>query len=273
MSFLKPIPPLIDPQFRVDPTFDLRSAGFLVFQGQSLLLSERVDQALEYHEIPFDLAHDELIYVGAMNSRPYYTISTPMEHPELETVSLRSLLDGSQSFFQLAGRAMQLIQWQRTHRFCGRCGSLTTSGKTELVKICPECELRVYPRLSPCVIMLVHRGDKILLAQRPGGAGFYTVQAGFIEAGESAEQAVAREVMEETGLTLSSLKYFGSQPWPFPGQLMLGYFAENLDGELKPDPEELENAAWFDYRELPEHPGENTISGKLIRHFVAERSQ
>ncbi|MCL4155697.1 UNVERIFIED_CONTAM: hypothetical protein GTU68_015361, partial [Idotea baltica] len=175
-------------------------------------------------------------------------------------------------FFQIAGRAQQIVEWDKTHRFCGRCGSSTDLGKNELVRFCPQCDLRAYPRLSPCVIMLVHRGDKILLAQRPGTTtNWYTVQAGFIEPGESAEEAVSREVWEETGLRISSLRYFGSQPWPFPGQLMFGYFAESAEGELNADPEELANADWFDYRELPEYPGPNTISGKLIRHFVSER--
>ena len=222
--------------------------------------------------MPQVLFGNNFLYVGEMRGRKYYACEVEEFNASYESVSLRSLLGEEQGFFELAGRALQLIQWDKNHRFCGKCGSKTTHSNDELVRCCDACELRVYPRLSPCVIMLVHRGDRILLAQRPGATtSWYTVQAGFIEAGESAEQAVAREVMEEAGLGISSLQYFGSQPWPFPGQLMLGYIAESLEGELVPDLNELQNAAWFDYRELPEYPGPSTISGKLIRHFVAER--
>lgn len=278
MKFLSPISPFIDTQHRVFSETDDQVAGFFVFHEQKLVVPANAPDTLDPQHLSAGLRKRTPIFVGTRDARPYYAISISDFciddfQIEVEVLSLRSLFDQPESFFQLAGRALQLVQWDRTHLFCGRCGSATKSGFGELVRVCSSCDLRVYPRLSPCVIMLVHRGDQIVLAQRPGIKNApYTVQAGFIEPGESAEQAVAREVMEETGLRLNKLTYFGSQPWPFPGQLMLGYFAESLDGELTPDPEELSNAGWFDYRELPRYPGEHTIAGKLIRHFVKERS-
>ena len=272
MKFIEPKNQFVDTQFRNLTQEEFKSSGFFLFQDQGLLLDGGLIQPLRYDQLPSGLPEQSLLYVGALAGKTYFTAAVENTLDSLSSISLRYLMDEEQSLFQLAGRARQLINWEKNHRYCGRCGEPTLFGDKELVRVCHPCDLRVYPRLSPCVIMLVHRGDQILLAQRPGHqSNWYTVQAGFIEAGESAEQAVVREVMEETGLTLTGLRYFDSQPWPFPGQLMLGYFAENLDGELQPDPEELVNADWFDYRDLPEYPGPNTLSGKLIRHFISER--
>lgn len=272
MKYIEPLPHFIDVQFQDLTAGVLEVSDFFLFHGGDLLLKSEHLEALSYDELPAGLSNQEFLYMGTLGTKPYCAASISKVPDEMQAVSLRNLLDTEQWLFQLAGRAWQLINWDTNHQYCGRCGVLTQRAEGELVRVCGRCDLSVYPRISPCVIMLVHRGDKILLAQRPGRqSSWYTVQAGFIEAGESAEQAVIREVREETGLSVDNLRYFGSQPWPFPGQLMLGYIAENREGELQPDPEELANADWFDCRDLPEYPGANTLSGKLIRHFVSER--
>ena len=278
MKFINSETSIISSQVPLDADLDYDSADFFVFSEQRMAAIGDQIRAWKYEELtanfkaPIDAG--DILFVGQVESKQIFAVTVDLAHLPAgsELYDLRDLLHLERSLFQMIGRAIQLIRWDKTHRFCGECGKPTEKNDKEIQRYCSPCNLRVYPRISPCVIMLVHRGDKILLAQRPGTrTTWYTIQAGFIEAGESAEEAVHREVMEETGLKLSSLRYFGSEPWPFPGQLMLGYIAESLEGEVVPDPEELANADWFDYRDLPEIPSEHSISGKLIRHFAEQR--
>ena len=177
-----------------------------------------------------------------------------------------------ESSFAIVSRAAQLLQWQRQHRFCGSCGTATSSSGDDHALVCQRCSLTFYPRISPCIITLVHHGDYCLLGRQAGWpSNLYSTLAGFIEPGESAEQALRREVMEESGVDTSQFTYFASQAWPFPGQLMLGYFAQFSGGEIAVDGVELEAADWFHYRELPRIPPSTSISGQLIRAFVDAR--
>lgn len=175
--------------------------------------------------------------------------------------------------FRLLGTAAQVLEWASNHRFCGRCGARTQPMPGERAMHCVQCGLTQYPRVSPCVIALVTRGRHILLARssrhrRP----VYACLAGFIEAGESAEAAVEREIMEEVGIRVGRLRYRGSQPWPFPHQLMLGYHVDYLAGDIRTDPTELLDARWFPINALPEIPPPQTIAGQLIRSYVQECS-
>ncbi len=189
-----------------------------------------------------------------------------------EWVSLRSQLGKvAPELFNLAGRALQITKWYRDHQYCGVCGNPTTESTSDRACICTECDARFYPRISPCVIGLVKRGDQCLLgrgARHP--EGMFSTLAGFIEPGESAEEAFAREVKEEVGVNIENIQYFSSQPWPFPGQLMIAYTADYAGGEIVVDGVEILEANWFDIDTLPYTPPETTISGKLIAHFVAQ---
>jgi len=174
-----------------------------------------------------------------------------------------------EAWFLLAGRALQVAQWFYDHRFCGRCGKPTETDSFDRAHVCKPCNLRFYPRISPCMIVLVTRGDELLLAHHARASRpVYTTLAGFIEAGERAEDAVHREVMEEVGVSLSKLEYFASQPWPFPGQLMLGFIADYEAGNIKIDGVEIVDAQWFRYDQLPSTPSTNSIAGQLIAHYV-----
>lgn len=176
--------------------------------------------------------------------------------------------------FQLAGRALQIAQWFYDHRFCGRCGEPTTQDVMDGAKVCRTCELRFYPRISPCMIVLVTRGEELLLAHHHRASRvMYTTLAGFVEAGESLEECVRREVIEEVGVTVGQLDYFRSQPWPFPNQLMLGFFAEYEAGEINIDPVEIVDAKWFRYDQLPQVPAKATVAGQLIAHYVQQMHQ
>ncbi|SEG00505.1 NAD(+) diphosphatase [Marinobacterium lutimaris] len=174
-----------------------------------------------------------------------------------------------ESHFSRLARATQIAVWHDQHRFCGRCGTVSASVRGELAKRCPSCELVVYPRISPCIIVLVTRGDQCLLAHNtrfPDGR--YSTLAGFIEAGETAEAAVAREIMEEVGVEVSNIRYAHSQAWPFPHSLMLGFYADYAGGEITPDGEEIDLAGWFSVDNLPQLPPEFTISRQLIEGFL-----
>ncbi len=171
----------------------------------------------------------------------------------------------------LAGRAFQILEWDRKHRYCGRCGSPTEVRQSERARQCPACELTVFPRLTPAMMALVRRDNQLLLARSPRfPKGFYSVLAGFAEPGETLEACVRREVYEEVGLEVSNIRYFGSQSWPFPHSLMVAYVADYAGGEIQVDGHELEHADWFEPHALPKVPGRMSIAGHLIEWFVRE---
>jgi NAD+ diphosphatase len=170
----------------------------------------------------------------------------------------------------VAGRAVQLVDWARSHRFCGRCGTPTEVAPGERAMRCPSCRLLAFPRLAPAIITLVTRGDEALLAQGVQFRGpMYSTLAGFVEAGESLEDAVHREVREEVGVEISDVHYWGSQPWPFPHSLMLGFHARWASGEIEIDPKEIIDAQWFHRDALPTIPPRISIARKLIDAWLA----
>lgn len=189
-----------------------------------------------------------------------------------ELFALRALaatLDAS--LFGVAGRAMHTADWLTTSRFCGRCGTKTERLAHERAMGCPACKLHLYPRISPAIITLVRKGDLALLASNAKFPGaFYSTLAGFAEIGESLEETLVREVREEAGITVGEVRYFGSQPWPFPNSLMIGFTAEWRAGEIEIDPAELSDAKWFDVDELPMVPPPLSIARQLIDAWIAE---
>jgi NAD+ diphosphatase len=194
-------------------------------------------------------------------------LDTPFEVVGLREVF--SLL--GEDVFVAAGAATQLVEWAATSRFCGRCAAPTVRSSEDRSMRCPACELSAYPRIAPAVIVLVRRGDDALLARgarfpRP----FYSTLAGFVEIGETLEQAVAREIREEVGIEVKDLRYFGSQPWPFPHSLMVAFTASWAGGELRPDPAEIGDAQWFQSDALPLVPPPISIARRLIDAWLAE---
>ena len=174
----------------------------------------------------------------------------------------------------MAGSAAQIARWDRDHRYCGRCAEPTRQlEEGERARRCDDCELDFYPRLSPCIIVIVRRGAEMLLAngiRHPDG--LYSALAGFIEPGETIEACARREIAEEVGIEIHEPNYFGSQPWPFPHQLMLGLIADYRRGEINPDPKEIKDARWWHHQELPEVPGEFSIAGRMIQALKKEMS-
>lgn len=162
-------------------------------------------------------------------------------------------------------RAKALLEWRQNTRFCSRCGSPLVDDEHLMARNCPHCKQQIFPRIDPCIIMRIEKEGKILLARHTyRNQNIFACIAGFVEAGETLEQAVAREVFEETGLTVRNVQYFGSQSWPFPSQLMLGFTAEYESGEIKLQEEELAEAGWFDPNHCPASPQPGSIAYKLI---------
>jgi NAD+ diphosphatase len=186
--------------------------------------------------------------------------------------SLRSLLGSlSQTHYEMVARALQVVQWDIDHQFCGRCGVATQYHKADRAKVCPLCRLEFYPRLSPCVITLITKGEYCLLAHNPLFPDrYFSALAGFVEAGETIESALRREVIEEVNITVGNVSYFGSQSWPFPGQLMIGFLSEYESGEIEIDGEEIIEANWYRYDQLPLIPPISTLAGQLIQAFVSK---
>jgi NAD+ diphosphatase len=189
----------------------------------------------------------------------------------MKFVGIRSLLGGfDEDILGVISRAFQIIHWERTHLFCGRCGAANMPKEDERAKVCPACGLVIYPELSPAIIVAISKGRELLLAhaRRWLSTPFYSVLAGFVEPGETFEQAVMREVMEEVGIEIRDIRYFGSQPWPFPNSIMVGFTAEYESGELRVDENELTDAGWFTSDKLPNLPRKGSIAGRLIQDFV-----
>jgi NAD+ diphosphatase len=176
---------------------------------------------------------------------------------------LFSVLDDDH--FALAGRALQLLEWDRNHQFCGRCATPTEAKRDERVRVCPACKLSAYPRVAPAVMALVRKERQVLLARSPHfPPGMYSALAGFVEPGESLEQCLAREVAEEVGVRVGRSRYVASQSWPFPHSLMIAFVCEWRSGEIRPQADEIEDAKWFEVLQLPKLPSKISIARRLI---------
>jgi NAD+ diphosphatase len=205
--------------------------------------------------------------IGEWEGRPMWLIE---EARRQDMVSVRQLIDVDRGLFQLVGRGVQLAEFFRSHTFCGYCGHEMYSSRSEWASMCPNCRQRYYPQIAPCIIVAIRRGDEILLAQHKRHRnGIHTVLAGFVEVGETLEQAAAREIMEESRVQIKNLRYVASQPWPFPHSLMVAFMADYAGGELQHDPKELLNAGWYRYDNLPQLPPAGTVARRLIEDTVA----
>ncbi len=219
------------------------------------------------HAVDFGTPQGVLL-VGAWRGLPCYAaeVDSIPEGVAGELMPVRSLFNlVDAETVLLVGRAAHLLDWKRNHRHCGRCGLPTIMKDSEFVMSCEACNLLVYPRISPAVMVLIRRDDELLLARshrfKPG---MFSALAGFVEAGETLEQCAVREVREEVGIEIANLRYFKSQPWPFPDSLMLAFFADYKGGTIRIDPTEIEDAGWFSPSALPILPDPVSIARQLI---------
>lgn len=237
--------------------------------GTSVFVSDRIE-----------LDDAERHFLGMHGDEAVWAVDVPQG----EDPSYGAALDlfsyfgrSSEVEWAIAGRAVQLAEWARTHRFCGRCGTPTVMSANDRSMTCPACKLNAYPRLAPAMITLVTRGEpgpdqEALLARGVQfRAPMYSCLAGFVEPGESLEQAVVREVREEVGVEIGDVTYRGSQPWPFPHSLMIGFRATWTGGDIVCDPTEIVDAQWYRKDALPNVPPRISIARKLIDEWLDER--
>jgi NAD+ diphosphatase len=217
-------------------------------------------------------------FIGVVDEQAWWAIDVPAgDDPSYGAAVDLRVFHGraDEDEWLAAGRAVQIVEWARTHRFCGRCGEPTQPSTGERSMRCPACSLVAFPRLAPAMITLVTRGEpgpdqEALLARGVQWTmPMYSCLAGFVEPGESLEAAVIREVAEEVGLDVSNPSYFGSQPWPFPNSLMVGFFADYESGEIACDPAEIVDAGWYRRDAMPMIPPGISIARKLIDTWLA----
>jgi NAD+ diphosphatase len=258
-----------------------RPTDFLVvYFGDKSLLKKNGDS----FEIPkvadFNQGNVPCHYLFSIDDAAYFLADLSISKELVESASDDYVLCPARTYrymgdplLRLGGAtAAHIAHWESQNRFCGRCGSETSRSDKERAIVCPKCGNVVYPRISPVVIVAVHNGDKLLMAHNidnPNPRLFLI--SGFVEVGESLEQAVYREVLEEAGVHVKNVRYFGSQPWPFPSGLMVGFTADYAGGTIHVQREELKNVAWFHRDHLPKLPEKLSIARRLIDDWTGEK--
>jgi len=254
-------------------------AEVIIFYQDKLLINnknKRFIHPCSEFKLFFDI--NDLIAIAVKDNKTICTVDITenlfLDLDEYDFVDLRMILGSlNQESFSLIGRSKMINYWKRNNQFCGVCGNKTKFNPSEEAFQRPCNKEFIYPKISPCIITLIHRGDEILLGRsKHFPKGMFSTLAGFIEPGESCEEALVREVKEEVGINVKNIKYFSSQNWPFPSQLMIGYFAEYDSGEIILEDEEIEEAYWFNLNKLPSIPPEGSISGLLIRSYIEDHS-
>jgi NAD+ diphosphatase len=265
----------------IPPEKEDKASFYFLFQ-QSNLLVKKQEKA---YTIP---AFDDLVYlgykfvdklyIGSLDGHSCYAAGYPedgLPPGGMEFLGLRELYQKIDDIMlKAAFRAVQIVAWDETHRFCGACGGATIKKADEHAKVCLKCGRIFYPRLSPAVIVAVTKGDKLLLARNKNfPPGRYSVLAGFVEAGETLEECIKREIKEEVGIEVKNIQYFGSQSWPFPNSYMLAFTAEHESGEIRADDREIAEAGWFSADEMPGIPANLSISRRLINWFIEKHRE
>jgi NAD+ diphosphatase len=248
---------------------------WVLVQDQSLLVRPtEAGVGLPSGPRPAGLEAAEPLWLGTLGGTPCFVAAVPPEAPVPDGLRPETLVPmrGTRlpdDLLSLGGMAMQALWWESTSGHCPRCGTPTERIEGEWGKRCPRCRYEHFPHLHPAVIVLVRDRDRCLLARKAGWApGRYALVAGFVDNGESLESAVIREVKEEVGVGVGEIRYVGSQNWPFPSQLMVGFVATYAGGEVTIDREELEDARWFPCDALPPGPSRHSIAGFIIQNFA-----
>lgn len=259
----------------------INNSYFFVFDSSKMLVIDmdgevRIPKAEDF--VNKNIYFNNIRYFGNLDGFECYCRNKPdgfdlganMLFKELR--ELGSIFDKKR--FHLSCRGLHLLRWHEDNQYCSRCGSKAQDKEDEIARVCPECGYISYPRISPAIIVAIVNKDKLLLANNSRFKnGMYSIIAGFVEPGETFEECVIREVREEVGIEVRNIRYFGSQPWPFPDSLMIGFTAEYEGGEIREDGIEILHAGWYGVDELPKTPTGASIAGRLIKWFVENHSK
>ena len=246
---------------------------FIFFNDQLLLQKKGETYTIPYSINP-PVPVKNVLEVSLLEDMPACTASveTPLEETaEYLPRGLRASYDYLDPILhKIAGKAYELIYWDQHSRFCPSCGTKTVM-QTTISKQCPNCKYEIYPVVSPAILVLIRKGDAILLVHARNFRGsFYGLVAGFLETGETLEECVRREVMEETGLEINNITYFGNQPWPYPSNLMVGFIADYVSGTIRLQDEELSEGAFFTKDNLTELPRKLILARKMIDWWLEQ---
>jgi NAD+ diphosphatase len=248
---------------------------WLLVQGQNLIVEpDGSSFRLPAGDCPVPLDGTAPFWLGTYRDEPCWVVPVPAEAPVPAGLVRETMVPmrGARmpdELLSLGGMAMQALWWESTSGHCPRCGTPTTRIENEWGKKCPRCHYEHYPHLHPATIVLVRDGDRVLLTRKAEWApGRYALVAGFVDNGESLEGCVAREIKEEVGVDVKDIHYVGSQNWPFPSQMMIGFVATYAGGDVVVDKEELDDARWFPCGDLPSLPSRHSISRFIIDHYA-----
>ena len=264
---------------------------FIFYQRRLFLINNKVPLVKDLISLNIhDSDVKNSIYIGQFYSKDCFAVELDEEfdceqyikaNDDSQFIELYFVFDIDEETYLVAGRAIQIIDWENTHQYCGRCGAKTVTSDIEMAKVCPECGFTSFTRICPAIITSIIKKDeseldqegrpinKVLMARHSyHTAPRYALIAGFLEAGESVEEAVQREVMEEVGIEVKDIEYFGSQSWPFPNSLMIGCICKYKSGEIKVDENEILKAKWFKKEDIERPASEISIFSKLLKNFI-----
>ncbi len=235
---------------------------FVFNENRELYLDSNNELAINLDDFEVNFT----LYIGEYNKKRAFVVNVEGDD---EFYDLREVYEINHDLYHIAGKAVLVNDWYISYRFCGRCGSKTQLDEKDMMLKCPNCGQVHYPRIAPAIIVAIRNGDKLLMAKHSYHDNIrYALIAGFVEPGETIEEAVHREVLEEVGVKVKNLKYERSQSWPFPNSLMLGFTAEYDSGEIKVDGDEILKAKWFKKDEIIRYGSDISISDWLIQEFI-----
>ena len=263
---------------------------FIFKERELLLINNQVPLIKDFNEINIDEKDiANCIHIGEFYSKDCFAVELVEDfdkenyiksEKDIGFFDLYFVFDINEETYLIAGRAIQIIDWENNHQYCGRCGTKTVTSDVENAKVCPNCGFTSFTRICPAIITTIIKKDfndldtegnpinKVLMAKHSyHNTHRYTLIAGFLEAGESVEEGVQREVMEEVGIEVEDIQYFGSQSWPFPNSLMIGCICKYKSGEIKVDDNEILKAKWFKKEDIPKPPSDISIFSRLIKNF------
>lgn len=251
-----------DYQIDFNETYQSDDAYYFIFnQNREMLLDDDKKLITSLDDIKFNFK----LFIGKYKNKDCFVVNSNFE----KGYDLRQVYEFDKDLYLMGTKAVLVNDWYISHQFCGRCASKTEVDEKDMMLKCPECGQVHYPRIAPAIIVAIRNGDKLLMAKHSYHDNIrYALIAGFVEPGESIEEAVHREVAEEIGIKIKNLKYMRSQSWPFPNSLMLGFTAEYESGDIKVDGDEILKAKWFKKDEIIRYDSDISISDWLIQNFI-----